>query len=297
MKSSQIKYTLLLSLGALIWGCAFVFQSLASDSISPLFFNAARSFLAFFTILPLVIRQWPQIREHNLSRLLIDGSLTGFFLFLGAYFQQSGIAGTTTAKAGFLTALYIVMVPIVHLLLGKKASKKLWLSVLLALIGLYLLCNISFVNFRLNRSDLLLLGCALSFTIQIICVDYYSNIYNAMALSAVEFLSSAIFSLIASLLFENPQLSALKDAWLAIAYTGILSSGFGYTIQIVTQKYLDPTVASLCMSLESVFGALAGWLFLHQHLSGRELWGCLLMFAAIIIAQLPDKTEQKSLSQ
>ena len=279
-------YTLLMLAGAAIWGCAFAFQSMAAGNIGPLFFNALRSLLGALAISPLLFLN-KQKKKTDLKGLMLAGSLSGMFLFLGSYFQQSSLADTGTAKASFITALYVIMVPLIHLLAGKKTSSGLWLSVLLALAGLYLLCGLTSLSLR--TSDIRLFVCALAFALQIIVIDSLGSRHDGIRLSLVQFIVCAILSLLGALLTEEIRLSAISDCLIPLLYTGILSSGAGYTIQIIGQKHLEPTLASLCMSMESVFGALGGWLILGQRLNGLEILGCLLMALAIIIAQLPEK--------
>ncbi len=282
----KLGYTLLTLVGAAIWGCAFTFQSMAAGNIGPLFFNALRSLLGALAISPLLFLNKPK-EKSDFKGLVLAGSLSGLFLFLGSYFQQSSLVDTGTAKASFITALYVIMVPLIHLLAGRKTASRLWLSVLLALAGLYILCGLT--SLKLTPSDIRLFACALAFALQIIVIDSQGGRHDGIRLSLVQFIVCTILSLIGALLSEQIRLSAISDCMIPLLYTGILSSGAGYTIQIIGQKHLDPTLASLCMSMESVFGALGGWLILNQKLNCMEIVGCLLMSMAIIIAQLPEK--------
>ena len=194
---------------------------------------------------------------------------------------------TTVGKAGFITALYIVLVPVCGLFLRKRVQPKVWLAVLIAVAGLYLLCMTD-GSFSLQKGDLLVLACALGFTVHILVIDHFSPLVDGIKMSCIQFFTCSILSAVCMALFETVNVSNLLHAWIPILYAGILSSGVGYTLQIIGQKGLNPTMASLLMSLESVFSVLAGWIFLHQALSGRELSGCILMFAAIVLVQLPN---------
>lgn len=219
--------------------------------------------------------------------LLTGGICCGIALCLASNFQQIGIQYTTVGKAGFITACYIVIVPVIGLFMKKKCSPMIWLSVLLAVVGLYLLC----INeqFSIGYGDILVFVCAILFSVHILIVDYFSPKVDGVKMSCIQFLVCGLLSGIAMLFAEQPQLSAVLLAWKPIAYAGIMSCGVGYTLQIVGQKGMDPTIASLILSLESCISVLAGWLLLGQTLSIREGLGCVAMFAAIILAQLPAK--------
>ena len=190
-------------------------------------------------------------------------------------------------KAGFITACYIVIVPIIGLFLGKKCSKFIWAAVAMALIGLYLLCITD--GFSIGKGDLLVLVCAFLFSIHILVIDHFSPKADGVKLSCIQFLTCGILSGIPALLFEHPEFSAICRAWMPILYAGIMSCGVAYTLQIIGQKNMNPTVASLILSLESCISVLAGWVLLGQQLSAKEILGCVIMFAAIILAQLPQK--------
>lgn len=302
MNAMQIRNTLLLVLTALVWGCAFVAQSVGAEHVGPLTFLASRSWLAGLTLLPVlaVMRaRSRRISDHadtsapkDRRTLLIGGILCGCFLFMASTAQQIGVGATTTAKAGFITSMYVIIVPILSLFLGRKVSRKIWLCVAMSVVGLYLLCMVG--GLSLSRGDTMVLLCALLFSGHIMVVGHFSPKTDGVQLSCIQFFVSAILATIGMFLFEHPSMQALQTAALPILYAGILSSGVGYTLQIVAQKGLNPTIASLAMSLESVFSALAGWVLLGQGLSAREFSGCLLMFAAIILAQLPDRKRSDS---
>lgn len=283
MKNENINL-LLLIFTAFIWGNAFVAQSVGADYVGPFTFLALRSWLGAAVLLPLLYKNRDKINK----RAIKGGAICGLFLFLASLFQQIGIAHTTTAKSGFITALYMVIVPILYLIMGKKVTKKIWLSVLLAIIGLSLLCLKG--SLVLQYGDLITLLCALGFSLQIISVDHYASSCDAFILSEFQFIVCAILSSL-FIPFEHTSLQAIQNASIAILYAGIFSTGVGYTLQTVGQKGLNPTIASIAMCLESVFSALAGWFWLHQSLTFREILGCIIMFGAIILTQIPDKQE------
>ena len=224
-------------------------------------------------------------REKGGKMLWLGGVCCGAALFLASTLQQVGILYTTAGKAGFITALYIVLVPILGLFFRHKTGAALWISVALAVVGMYFLCMTE--SLSLGRGEALCMLCAVFFAVHITIVDHFSPHVDGVRMSCIQFFVCGGLSAVLMFLFEKPDIHKIVAAWLPILYTGVLSSGVAYTLQIVAQKNVNPTVASLLMSLESVFSALAGWVILGQGLSGRELFGCALMFAAIILAQLP----------
>ena len=287
----RIKNGLMLLLTAFIWGTAFVAQSVGMDYLEPFTFNGVRSLIGGAALLPCI---WILQKLNGRSKdtgtkkdLLTGGLACGVLLFAASSLQQIGIKYTTAGKAGFITAFYIVIVPVIGLFMKKKCSPMIWLSVLLAVVGLYLLC----INeqFSIGYGDILVFVCAILFSVHILIVDYFSPKVDGVKMSCIQFLVCGLLSGIAMLFAEQPQLSAVLLAWKPIAYAGIMSCGVGYTLQIVGQKGMDPTIASLILSLESCISVLAGWLLLGQTLSMREGLGCVAMFAAIILAQLPAK--------
>ncbi len=294
---TQMRNTALLVLCALIWGFAFVAQS-AGATLAPFTFLACRSWLAVAALLPAcygfdaVHRRrgepfgWPQDRAGR-RLLAVGGAVCGSFLFAASAAQQIGITiNPSTAKAGFITAMYVVLVPVAGLLFGRKCPARLWGCVALSVAGLYLLCMQGGFG-SVEASDLVLLGCALLFAFQIMAVDRYSPRLDGVRLSLAQFFVVAVESTAAALLLETAGLADIAAAALPLLYCGLLSSGVAYTLQIVGQKDLDPAIASLAMCLESVFGAVGGWLLLGQSLSAREIAGCALLFAAVVAAQLP----------
>ena len=221
--------------------------------------------------------------------LLIGGLICGFMMFVSTTLQQVGIAYTTVAKAGFITALYIIIVPILGIFLKRKAGLKIWISVVIALVGLYLLCMKG--SLSLSKGDFLILICSICFAIHIMVVDHFTEKVSGTKLSCIQFLFAGALSSVLMFLFEEPHWADIGAAWLPICYAGILSCGVAYTFQIIGQRGTDPTIASLILSLESVVSVLAGWILLGETLSPREILGCVLMFGAIILAQINPKKQ------
>ena len=297
MDKKQMRNTLLLVGAAFIWGTAFVAQSVGSGYVGPYTFLASRSWLACVFLLGLmaVLRKMGKTNSaaqgfwQNKPVLIKGGICCGVALFAASAAQQMGIGTTSTAKAGFLTALYVVLVPLLGVFFGRRPGVKLGICACISLAGLYLLCLAGHDTLTLTGGEWMLLLCSLLFAFQIMLVDHYSPRLDGVQLSFAEFFATAVLSTIFMFVFETPTFAQIQGAAVSIAYCGILSSGVAYTLQIVGQKELDPTIASMAMCMESVFSALAGWLILGQTLSGVELAGCALMFAAIIGAQIPEK--------
>lgn len=298
MKSLPGKNLSLLFLTAFIWGTAFVAQAVGMDHIGPLTFNMARSFVGGIALIPVCLvfariksPEQRQAEKKERKTLLLGGLCCGAALGVASALQQLGIQYTTVGKAGFITALYIVIVPILGLFLRKKVGVKLWISVVIAVFGLYLLCMSG--SLALQKGDFLVLLCAVVFSIHIMVIDYFSPKVDGVQMSCIQFFVAGILSAVGMLVMEGvPSPHALAVSWVPILYTGALSSGVGYTLQIIGQKGVNPTIASLVLSLESVISVLAGWVILHQSLSSREALGCVLMFCAIILAQLPEKKKE-----
>lgn len=291
---NKIQSSLILLLTASIWGIAFVAQSVGMDYVGPFTFNAVRSIMGGIVLIPCIFflnklskkeKKYASSKEKKL--LLTGGICCGIFLCAASNFQQIGIKYTTVGKAGFITACYIILVPILGIFLGKKTGKMIWLSVVLAVIGLYLLCISG--SFSIGKGDFFVLCCAFLFAVHILIIDYFAPKTDGVKLSCIQFLVSGILSSIFMFLFENPTLFALLQAWKPLLYAGVMSCGVAYTLQIIGQKNMNPTVASLILSLESCISVLAGWVLLHQKLSLREILGCVIMFIAILIAQLPEE--------
>lgn len=294
-------------LAALIWGSAFVAQSVGMDYLGPFTFNCVRSFMGSIVLLPVIWFMDRQKKAHVIDveeniaaaqgtksqqrKVLLRGGLCcGVILTASTSLQQIGIQYTSAGKAGFITALYILIVPLIGLLLGKKVGTKTWIGVALAVVGMYLLCIKE--GFSISYGDFMVLLCAVVFSLHILTVDYFSPKVDGIKLSCIQFFVCGCISLFPMMILEHPVLSQIFAAWLPLAYAGVLSSGVAYTLQIVTQKHLNPTVASLLMSLESVFAVLTGWLVLNERLSAKEMLGCVLVFIAIILAQLPQKQKE-----
>lgn len=293
MKERKVRNTLMLLLTALIWGSAFVAQSVGMDYVGPFTFNGVRSVIGgIFLIFCIWFMDKTGIRKNNKAEskddkkvLLTGGISCGVVLFIASNLQQIGIQYTTVGKAGFITALYIVIVPVLGLFLKKKCPVTVWISVIIAVIGFYRLSVTD--GFSLTRGDLLVLLCAVVFSVHILVIDHFTEKTDGVKMSCIQFIVCGILSCICMFIFEKPQVSALVSAWMPLLYAGILSCGVAYTLQIVAQKGYNPTVASLLLSLESVFSVVAGFIVLGQKMTARELSGCILIFAAVILAQLP----------
>ena len=289
MSRKPIRGSLLLLLGAVIWGAAFAAQRAGMDHVQPFTFSGVRMLLAGVVMIPAAriagLKKAPaDARTRGEQRK--GGLLCGLFLFAATSLQQIGLSSTSAGKAGFLTALYVVLVPLTGwLLLRKKPGWMIWIGVALAAAALYLLCMPA-EGFRLEPGDALLLGCAVCFTGQILCVDHYAPRVDGLILARDEFLITGVLSLLAALPTETIRADGVLQAWFPILYTGILSGAVGYTLQIVGQRDVNPTVASLIMCLESVFALLTGAILLGETMNAREAAGCVLMFAAVILAQL-----------
>ena len=296
MKQQQLKGSLLLLLTAMIWGIAFVAQKEGVSRIGPFTMQATRFFLAGTVLLPFALagrkRQAALREQSGLSRggVLLRGFLCGLLLCAASTFQQFGLLYTSVGKSGFITTLYIVLVPLAGIFLGKKVGGRVWASVVIAVAGLYFLCMHGTMS--VNAGDLLTLVSAFFFMAQILYIDHIGACMDGILLACIQSYTCCVIGAIGMLIFETPSWSAILSCWLPICYAGILSGGVAYTLQILGQRYTEPTLASLLMSLESVFAALGGWLILHQTLAPRELLGCALMFAAIILAQLSGKAKQ-----
>lgn len=296
MNKFIVRQSLLLFLTAVIWGTAFVAQSVGMDYIGPFTFNAVRNLIGGIVLIPCIalLKRINGGAEKSAAEgtekwtLLLGGISCGVLLFVASNLQQIGIQYTTVGKAGFITAMYIVLVPILGIFLRKKAGIRVWIAVVVAVAGLHALCMTD-GSFALQRGDILVLLCALAFSFHILVVDYFAPKVDGVKMSCIQFFVCALLSGVAMLLFEEPDMARILQAWAPILYAGVLSCGVAYTLQIVGQRGMNPTVASLIMCLESVVSVIAGWMLLGQSLSARELSGCVLMFAAIILVQLPGQ--------
>lgn len=293
------KNNLILLLTAIIWGCAFVAQSAGTEHVGPWTFNCLRSFIGGASLLVLmpVINKVRHVdtKSIQLKPAIIGGIACGIVLASASMFQQCGIMETTTGKAGFLTALYVILVPILGLLIGKKTRMVVWIGALVALVGFYFLSLSG--SFSLQRGDFLLLICAVLFAVHILVIDHFNETADGVMMSCIQFFVAGIVCMVGMLIFEEVKLSAVMDAIVPILYAGCMSSGAGYTLQIIGQNGADPTVASMILSLESVFAAIAGFFILHESLSPREIFGCILIFIAICIAQYPEKKQTELVTE
>lgn len=287
----NLKYSLLLVLTAVIWGAAFVAQSAGMEFVGPFSFNGTRSFIGALVLAPTAM--FMDKKEGVLTKwfdkeLVTGGLIVGVFLFFATSSQQIGIMSTSAGKSGFITALYIVLVPIFSLFLKKKPAKLVWVSVALSVVGMYFLCINGEVS--IQKGDIWLFACAILFAFQILAVDKFAPNVDVIKLSCYQFLTCGVLSIIPMAL-EKPQLGNMLDCAVPILYAGVLSSGVAYTLQMEAQKRVKPTVASLIMCLESVFAAIFGFLLLHERLTGRELLGCGIVLFAVVLAQLVPAKE------
>lgn len=298
MDSRKIRNSLLLFLAAFIWGIAFVAQSKGMDYIGPFSFNFYRNCLASISLIPVMVisdrikGKKNTFKEAFSKNTLICGIVCGIFLCGGTMFQQYSLSlGSEAGKAGFITSLYILFVPILCIVFRKKVHRIVWIVLPVAILGLYLLCATSDIVFRL--SDVLALICAVLFACQIISIDKFSSKVDSVKLAWLQFVVSALICLIPAVFFEKNSFSLVLKCAIPLLYTGIFSSGVAYTLQIVGQKRINPTIASLIMSFESVFSALAGYVILKESLSIRQILGCLLVFLSIVAVQItPQKKTQ-----
>lgn len=299
---------LLLLLTALIWGVAFVSQSVGMDYMGPFTFNGARFLMGSVVLLPVIVFRrkraaWKEAERVESSAVaesrpasesgaaagktaVIGGICCGLALCPAALFQQFGIMYTTVGKAGFITTLYIIIVPVIGIFMKKKPGARIWAGAVLAAFGFYLLCMKE--GFTLSRGDALVFIGAILFSIHILVIDYFSPKADGVEISCIQFLTAGVIGSILAFVFEKPELSGMIEGIIPLAYAGILSSGVAYTLQVIGQRDTDPAVASLLLSMESVFSLLAGWVILGQALSIRELAGCGLVFGAVILVQLPE---------
>lgn len=296
MKHNLLRHTIAPLIAAFIWGTAFAAQSICADYIEPMTFNALRGLIASITLFIIYI-----VYSKAAKRLapkspipwkkLIPGSLLcGLFLSIASNMQQLGLGDTSAGKAGFITALYIVIVPILGLFTGKKCGLKVWISVAVAVVGLYFLCITE--TFTIAPSDFYVFICAIVFGVHIMVIDKYTQSVEGILLSLGQFLVVTVISGIGMLIFENPSIAGITECILPTLYVGIFSSGVAYTLQIIAMRGANPTKISLLLSLESVF-AVVGGTFIGERLSGRELIGCVLMFGAVILSQLPSEKERE----
>ena len=295
----RIRETVLPLLAAAIWGSAFVGQSIAGEYLPPFAVNAARSVVAVVTLAIVIygFRRWETVKNgapkpQDKKKMITGGILCGTVLTIASNLQQIGLVDTSAGKASFITALYIVIVPLCSIFAGRKLGINVWCAVALATAGLYFLCIQS--GFTVQRGDFFVFLCALFFSAHILVIDHYTRFVDGIYLSFVQFFTCMVISGVISLLTEEWTLAGIQYWILPILYVGIFSSGIAYTLQIIAQTGTNPAVVSILLSLESVFGVVSGAIVLHERMSGRELLGCGLMFAAVILSQLPEKAKKAS---
>ena len=300
--SKKMRGNLMLLLTALIWGTAFVAQSAGMDHVQPFTYNGIRTLIGGLVLIPVILlfdrlkpaESRPSAEEQRVinKNSLLGGVCCGVVLCVASCFQQFGVSMTTAGKAGFITALYIIIVPLMGVFIKKKIPKIIWLCVAIAVAGFYLLCVKE--GFSIGTGDLLVLCCAFFFSIHIMVIDHFTaGKVDGVRMSCVQFLVAGIMAIVLMFLFEEPTLASVWNARVSILYAGVMSCGVAYTLQILGQKDTDPTTATLLMSLESVFAALSGWVLLHESLSLKEIFGCALVFVAVILAQIPLPVKTK----
>ncbi len=297
MNKNRIAGNAMLIMTSIIWGTALVAQRTGMDYVGPFTFMAGRYFLAFLSLAPVAaavkLRKkrsgCPEsyVQKNNKKNTIVSGIVTGFFLFLGSSFQQTGILYTTAGKAGFISSLYIIIIPVFGILIGKKIRGITWLGIISAVAGLYLLTIKE--GFTIGYGDLFVLIGSFAWAGHILSIDYFSKKVEPVYMSFLQFAVCSVLSAAAMVIAETPVLSAVKAGLFPIFYAGVFSAGIGFTLQMIAQKNTEPVIASLILSLESVFGVIAGYYFLNEILNVKEIIGCIILFAAIIIAQLPPK--------
>ncbi len=295
----QLQGIFCLLTATIIWGSTFIAQSVGMDLIEPFTFQAIRCGLAVpFLLLVIFLLDRGRSSQNSASQSWKDpalwkaGVICGIALFVASGLQQVGLVYTTAGKAGFITAMYIVLVPVLGLFLGKRPSLSIWISVILAMFGMYLLSCLG-AN-QVNTGDLCLIIGALFYAIQILLIDGLAGDLDGVKLNCIQSLVCSVLSAVAMVILESPDWGLICQCWLPLCYAGILSMGVAYSLQILGQQRMDPTPASLIMSLESVFAALCGWIFLHESMRSWELAGCALVFIAVILAQIPIRFTKKS---
>ncbi len=303
MKHNQMRQVVFPILAAFIWGTAFVAQDLCADAIGTFTFNAARYFIAVLALLVVILISdkmkkdkpvlSPAEKKAANKQLWIGGLCCGAALAIASNFQQAGlVAGTDSGKAGFLTALYVVLVPVFGLFFKRKVNLPTWIAVVLSVVALYLLCIKG--SFTLAPGDLLILVCAVCFAVHILVIDHFTATVDGVKLSCLQFLFAGIISAVCMFLFEDVDFAAIWSCVMPLLYVGIFSCGVGYTLQILAQKGSNPTVVTILLSLESVFAVIAGAIILKQQMSVREYIGCAVMFAAVILAQIQFPEKKKA---
>lgn len=312
LMGKEIRGVALLLLTTMLWGCSFVAQRRSVDTVDAFTFNTGRMVSAFIALLVVVlVREAVKKRRHSMTGdvpdmqsqdeedkpdgkaggriLVLGGILCGLALFGGIACMQLGIMTTSAGKTGFITALYIIEVPVFYVIAGRRQRKILWLCVAMAVVGLWLLAVKPGTSFALQKGEVILLIGSVFFAFQIMLIDHFVEKTDPLLLTLVQFAVGAVLFPVCMLIFEDPSWEAFRSALIPILYSGVLSSAVGFTLQTVAQKDVEPTVASLIMSLEGVFAVIGAWVLIHEHMAGRELLGCALMLAAIVITQLPER--------
>ena len=303
MKHNQVRQVVFPILAAFIWGTAFVAQDLCADSIGTFAFNATRYFVAVLALLVVIAisdrakKNKPALTAEEKKaankQLWLGGLCCGVALAIASNFQQAGlVAGTDAGKAGFITALYVVLVPVFGLFFKRKVSLPVWIAVVCSVVALYLLCIKG--DFSLAAGDLLILVCAVCFAVHILVIDHFTAYCDGVKLSCLQFLFAGIISAVCMFLFEDVDFAAIWSCILPLLYVVIFSCGVGYTLQILAQKDSNPTVVTILLSLESVFAVIAGAIILHQQMTAREYIGCVVMFVAVILAQIQFPEKKKA---
>ena len=297
---SNIPGEVLLLMTAIVWGTGFVAQRKAMEGMQPFVFIALRFFLGCLVLLPVLISRIPRTKSEtkaafdwkaNVRKLVLPSLICGLFLFAGTSLQQLGIMTTSASKAGFLTAIYLVLVPVLGIFIGKKVNLWVWIGVALAMAGVWLL-SVG-IEMNIQTGDILLIIGALFWALQILALDHYIEKLDALGLAFGQFLTAAVFGTIVSLILESGPLVTNASAWWSLLYSGVVAVGIGFTLQVIGQSKVDPALASLILSLEAVFAVLGGMIFLGERLSSREWLGCAVMLAAVILVQLKGQ-QQKS---
>ena len=293
MDRKSLRGSLLLLLGSVIWGAAFVAQRVGMDHMGPYTFNGIRMTLAWWVMIPVTAvfenkaKKEPGWQAPDPKEQRLAGLLCGAFLFIASSLQQMGLVTVSAGKAGFITALYVVLVPVAAwILFRRNPGKVIWLGVAISVAALWLLCMPAGAGFSLQTGDLLVLGCAVSFTFQILCVDHYAPRVSGVRLARDEFMVTGVLSMIVAVATETITADGVREALIPILYAGVMSGAVGYTLQVLGQRDTDPTVASILMCLEAVFATLTGAIILGEKMTPREIAGCMLMFSAVILAQL-----------
>ena len=291
---NETKGSIMLMGTSVIWGLAYIAQRKGMDHIGAFTFSAVRCLIAGICMVIVIRllnnhngRKIVRKADENPKDVVLGGFFCGLALFLGMGFQQLGVARTSIANSGFISALYIVIVPILGLFIHKKVKANIWVGIFVSLIGLALLCFEG--TFKLNTGDIFMLCSATFYSLHIMCIDYFAPKVDGTKMSCIQFFVGAFFNVIAMFIFEEPTMKGILQAWLPLLYVGVLSTAVGYTLQIIGQKFVPPTIAAMLMSLESVFAGLFGWLILHETMSFQKFMGCVVVFSAIVIAQLPTE--------